>query len=134
MNSTLIEIPDEMYGWIAFASSELFPIITKELSKRGYGKQLNSMCDLFIFVVYTLFICGCINQATIWFCETVFSRDIDGDGVKGKPENERPIESRDSGSRRSSEERCQEIEISNVVITSSACSDSVIKHPFSTEK
>lgn len=124
--------PEAIAGWSAFASSELFPILTKELAKRGYGKQLNGLLDVFVFLVYTLFICGCLNQATIWICETVFSRDIDGDGIKGKPQdNEQHVRPR----RRSTIEGCEEIEISRVGISVGfGSSDSIVEHSDSTKE
>jgi hypothetical protein len=137
MNTTLPFSEEAIIGWAAFACSEIFPVITRELSKRGYGVQLNSVFDVFFFVVYTLFICGCINQATIWICETVFSRDIDGDGVKGKPKqhDERSLQSGDIGSGRSSEERNQEVEINSIRVSNDTTSgDSVVEHTSCTQK
>ena len=132
MNTTISLNDEALVGWAAFACSEIFPVVTREFAKRGYGKQLNGVCDLFFFVVYTLFICGVINQTTIWLCETVFSRDIDGDGVKGKPQqNERSVHSGNFGSGRSTEAGCEEIEIISI---SSNSTDSVVEHPISTEK
>ena len=116
--------PEAIAGWTAFASSELFPVITKELEKRGYGRQLNGLVDVFIFIVYTLFICGCLNQATIWVCETVFSRDIDGDGVKGKPAVKHELRPR----RGSACEGGEEVEITGVSISVGRGSDTASEH------
>lgn len=135
MNTSTTLFEESLIGWGAFVCSEVFPVLTKELSKRGYGRQLNGVCDVFFFVVYTLFICGCINQATIWICETVFSRDIDGDGIKGKPSSSHErSHGRDFGSRQSSEEGSEAIEIISISSSGDSSTDSVVEHPISTEK